>query len=120
MSGHLDGSGGESMESLPENASEHASIRSSPDMEEFEMEDEDGPLLSELESGRHRNPRSCRTGRNLLTGKRKWRSLLVLAALFLILLSLIAVGAALYAGDLPQSSLNGGSSPSPSRIPIRR
>lgn len=113
MSAHLDGNDGHSVESLLEITSENASIRSSPPMEDFEIEDEDGPLLSELESGVRKNPRFCRTGRLPLTGKKNWQLLLVLAALVLISLSLIAVGVALFAGGFSKILPNSGPSSSP-------
>ena len=113
MSDHRDGSNGQSVESLLEITSEKGSIRSNPPINEFEIEDEDGPLLSDLESGVRKHPRSCRTGLLSLTGKRNWPWLLVFAGSVLISLFLIAVGVALFAGDHLKSLPNGGSSSSP-------
>ena len=81
-------------------------------MEEFEMEDEYGPLLSELESGHSKGTWSCSSGRSLLSGMKKWRSLLVIAASILILLSLLGIGVAAISSSKP--SPNGGSQPSQS------
>ena len=82
-------------------------------MEEFEIEDEDGPLLSELESGVRKNPRSCRPGLLSLNGRKNRKWPLVLAALVLILLSFIGIGVALFAGDYIKQLPSGGSSSSP-------
>lgn len=80
----------------------------SPTMEEFEMEDEDGPLLTELETVHGKRTRSCPPGRPLLNGRKKWQLLLVIAVSVFILLSFLGIGASLLAGGSLKSTPEGG------------
>ena len=78
----------------------------SPTMEEFEMEDEDGPLLSQLESSHRKKIRSCTPVVSMFSPSSRPRLLLIIAAAGFIGLSLVAVGVLLFAGVLFKSLLH--------------
>lgn len=80
------------------------------EMKEFEIEDEDGPLLSQGGSGRREGPGTYILGLSILGRAKKPYMALVLAASVVLLLSLIVSGILLFAGDTLKSLLRNDSS----------
>ena len=87
------------------------------EMEDFEIEDEDGPLLFQPESGDRRNIRNWIPGRRLLHRNRRVYLSIVLVATVVLLLSLLAGVSLLFAGDSIKPPLRDGSSPPESTGP---
>ena len=87
------------------------------EMEEFEAEDEDGPLLVQPGSVDRKNIRTWIPGRRILHRNRRAYLIIVLLASVVLLLSLLAGVILLFAGDSVKSSLRDGSSPPEATVP---
>ncbi|MCJ1338281.1 hypothetical protein MMC09_003567 [Bachmanniomyces sp. S44760] len=82
--------------------SEHVSST----MEYLEMEDEDGPLLSQSRSGHRKNITSCFTSKSILSPLRRQRLRMVIAVSGFLTITLVAIHMLLFAGDPFKSMLH--------------
>ncbi|KAG6991354.1 hypothetical protein G7Y79_00053g088370 [Physcia stellaris] len=80
------------------------------EMEEFEAEDEDGPLLVQPGSVDRKNIRTWIPGRRILHRNRRAYLIIVLVASVVLLFSLLAGVSLLFAGDSLKAALRNGSS----------
>lgn len=87
------------------------------EMEEFEVEDEDGPLLSQPGSGDRENTRNWIPGRSILNRAKRPYLIIVFVASVVLLLTLLAGVSLLFAGDSIKPPLRDGSSPPDSTVP---
>lgn len=87
------------------------------EMEDFEVEDEDGPLLSQPGYGDHNNKYNWIPGRSILRRTKRLNLIIVLVTSVVLLLSLLAGVTLLFAGDSLKSPLKNGESPPESTVP---